>query len=307
MELLDKKQLNKKSGCCICGEESIIIDIVKTINPSSSEILNLRECSNCKHWWIDPIPNQKYLTQLYKDGSEFVVSKNYEGTSIKLTEEDFQKYLSEFFNLLSNDLSDLNYLEIGIGSGQLFSLFSRKVRLAYGVEPGDCSINHRNVVSDIDDVPKDIKFDIMVAQDVLEHLANLVDMLVKLRSFANGRAVIICGFPNSDSFKAKLLKGKWDMIRPIGHLHFFSSKSIEIMFEKSGWELIYKNKCSPGRVSTWGVIKQLNFNLRNPFKVMYNLIKILLLPLVLLLRKDQWYLIGKAKNKLSNNEKRKTT
>jgi len=295
MKLLDKKQLNKKSDCPICGRASIIIATAKTINSNSPEILDLRECSNCKHWWIGPMPNQKYLTQLYKDGSEFVISKNYKETLTQLTKKGFQKYLSNFFNFLSGNLSNLNYLEIGVGNGQLFSHFSKRVNLSYGVEPGGWKTNCDNIVSDIDEVPKDTKFDIIVMQDVLEHIANPVDMLIKLKCFANDEAVISCGFPSGDSFKARLLKERWDMIRPIGHLHFFSSKSIEIMFRKSGWKIIYKKRSSPGESSALNVIKQFDFNLRNPFKAIYNLIKILFLPLVLLLRKDQWYVVGKIK------------
>ena len=52
-------------------------------------------------------------------------------------------------------------------------------------------------------------------------------------------------FPNAESFKSKILKDKWSMVAPLGHVNFFSKKSVKIMFMKSGFETLVKAGYKP--------------------------------------------------------------
>ena len=61
MEKLEIKKLLARNFCPICGGKYNVRDNVKTVNSVAFEILNLKECINCGHWWIDPLPIQDYL------------------------------------------------------------------------------------------------------------------------------------------------------------------------------------------------------------------------------------------------------
>ena len=74
-------------------------------------------------------------------------------------------------------------------------------------------------------------------------------------------------FPNSDSFKSKILNNKWDMVVPLAHLNFFSKKSIEMSLEKTNFTLIYIKNFS--LVSPKRLLK--NF-IKLPFKLLKDLI-----------------------------------
>lgn len=296
MESIDKTQCSAAPLCPICGNKSSIIDKVKTINPESDDTVDLRKCSACDHWWIDPLPKQEYLSRLYADNSLFAISKGYdeESKSSLADINSLEEYTGMIFTSPSKQ-NKPNFLEIGVGSGHLFNYVADKVNMRFGVEPGSWKPSHPNIVTDIGLIPKDIKFDIIVVQDVLEHLASPVAILKKLRSVANSGCVITLGFPNKDSLPARLFKGKWRMIRPLGHIHFFSSKSILRSLQQSGWKIVFKQKCRPAHLSLSDAARNFDWKLfRNPLRGFYRLVKVLLIN-ELFLEKDQWLVQAIAK------------
>jgi hypothetical protein len=80
-------------------------------------------------------------------------------------------------------------------------------------------------------------------------------------------------------------KGKWGMILPFGHLHFFSSKSIEHICKESGLEIITKKAIRAGDSSILDLIKKLNSFSSN------KLICVLRLMVAITLGRDQWSVI----------------
>jgi len=290
MDALDKNYLKEKPNCPICNSNSKIIDNVRTINENAHDILNLRECFNCGHWWIDPMPEQDYLIKLYQKGSEYVVSKGYEGSD-KLERVKFEKFYEEIIKYFKGrDPKELNYLEVGCGSGYLLNYFKEKVNKCIGIEPGSWKPDN-NILNSIDELNEDIKFDIIVVKDVLEHVEDPLAMMQKIKSFSNDGAIINLSFPNKDSLIAKFFVGKWAMVRPIGHLHYFSRKSIKMMFDKSGWTLL--NAYSYWPVESFiCLFKNFNWNAKNPIKLIYRIIVRLLLKQIIM-GKDQWHITGK--------------
>ena len=291
MELLDYKELKELNKCPVCeNNELFLIGLKKTININSEETVSLKECNNCKHWFISPMPNQKYLNHLYEIGSEFVISHGYKGRE-KPSDAEIKKYISRFLKSES-DLANLNYLEIGVGPGYFFNYFNKRAKSSYGVDPCSYKPNNPNIVSDISLLPGGLKFDIIIIQDVLEHLEDPIEMLLKVKSFVNKNTILSCGFPNKDCLIAKNLKEKWRMVMPLGHLHFFSKKSAEILLKKSGWRL--KKKYSIwGYTSIIDIVKNFDWHSRNPLKLLYRFF-IYLVFKEILLGKDQWYVIGKV-------------
>nr|MBP6948922.1 class I SAM-dependent methyltransferase [Candidatus Paceibacterota bacterium] len=188
---------------------------------------------------------------------------------------------------------NFNYLEIGVGSGKLFNYFEKKANISFGVEPGSWVLGNskKNIVPSIEKLPKDINFDLIIAHDVLEHLTDPIMMLSDLKKTSNEGCIISCTFPNKDSFKAKIQKEKWHMVRPLGHLHYFSKKSIRIMFEKSEWTILEIRKCRISENTSIDLIKNFKWSEKN---ILYRIIKSLLIGQIIL-GKDQWTVTAIAK------------
>lgn len=215
--------------CPICDESSIVVDVVPTINPNETDKVELRCCDSCGHWWHSPAPSQEELNKLYSSSSLYVVSAGAkESYQNKNTLNSFHEYILKRINKKSG-----NYLEIGAGGGGLLRRFRAMNYTCYGVDPGQW-VKDGSIVNSIDDLPKDFKYDIFVLQDVLEHIFDPVRFMTKLKKMAYDGSIFFCSFPCKDSRPARIYKGKWVMVRPYGHLHYFSLNSTIKMFSLVG-------------------------------------------------------------------------
>jgi hypothetical protein len=295
---IEGRSFLSKTTCPVCNNIlSRLISKTKTIHPHSNITTELRECLSCTHWWNTPLPTQETLDYYYTSGSEYVVPKNYT-TSIQETPyedavlwENILLDITRYSKKLKEG-SKFNYLEIGVGSGGLFSFFKKRAILAYGVEPGEWVRNpSENIVTNINNLPKGVLFDVIVAHDVLEHITNPIEMLATISLHTEQGGIIHCTFPNKDSLKAKIQKASWHMIRPFGHVHYFSKKSTKKMFELSGWHVLKIKNCRISERGGFDVIK--SFDTSSP-RVIYRLVKSLILG-QLILGKDQWTVIAVKK------------
>ena len=118
------------------------------------------------------------------------------------------------------------------------------------------------IVDNLEKIKNNSK-DVAVALDVIEHSIDPDKFLKNINNKLKINGKMFLTFPNSDSFKSKILNNRWDMVVPLAHLNFFSKKSIKISLENNNFKLTY--------------IK--NYSLVDPKRFFKNLIK---LPLKLL-------------------------
>jgi len=285
---LDRDSLKIQQHCPICLSRLTIVlkSAIRTINKKSNEVVELRECNNCKHWWHSPMPTQQYLSSLYEGNSKFVNSAH----PLEPPEDLMKKFnsgcttsdidyngisLGLYTELIS--MKEFNYLEIGCGNGELFRRFCVNAKVCYAVDPLK-QLNLPNIVMDIMDLPKGLKFDVIVINDVLEHLESPLGMLKFCKNIANKGARIYCSFPNKDSWLARIKKEKWDMVMPVGHLHYFSRESVSVLFKTSKWRII-EQYAHPGAGIFWRSILRARWKIfLNDFIHLYS----------------QWYVNGVA-------------
>src|SRR3989344_7554944 len=92
VEKLDVDQLQVFENCPACAGQSKRLLRMPTINPKSRDELELHECLSCGHWWHSPLPTQKYLSKLYSEDSEFVVSLHVLPKLSTPTESELKKF-----------------------------------------------------------------------------------------------------------------------------------------------------------------------------------------------------------------------
>jgi hypothetical protein len=127
------------------------------------------------------------------------------------------------------------YFELGVGKGLLYHHCCSNGWQCSGVEPGDWGSGIPGVVRSLDEVPGGSTFDVLVALDVLEHVRDPISVLRVLRGMSARGSRLFAAFPNRRSFRFILQKGRWRMVRPLGHIHYFSKKSACLMLEKAGF------------------------------------------------------------------------
>lgn len=145
-------------------------------------------------------------------------------------------------------------LELGCGEGvfgaELKQRFSSTV---IGIEASEsAAVKARNlidrvVVADIDtfDFARlECRFDLIIANDVLEHLGDPWGVVARLRPLLSDGGRFIASIPNIRCYKAlfKLVfKGEWQYcdagILDRSHLRFFTKSSIRKLFEDNGYRV----------------------------------------------------------------------
>lgn len=88
------------------------------------------------------------------------------------------------------------------------------------------------------------EFDTVIASDILEHLVNPWELLVRLKPFLAPRAQIVASIPNIRNITvvaSLLLSGRFDYdergLLDITHLRFFTLRGIKRMFEETGYTM----------------------------------------------------------------------
>jgi len=74
--------------------------------------------------------------------------------------------------------------------------------------------------------------------DVIEHVPDPVSLMKQLNEQLIPGGYLVMTTPNIGSLLAKLLGGRWHAIKPPEHLFYFNKKSISILADKSGFDLV---------------------------------------------------------------------
>ena len=224
--------------CISCGSLTFkSMGLAKIIDPKLDDTFEILNCSNCAHWITYPVPSQELLNNLYSKDSTSVLgeesSKNYLVGHQNSTLSDESHWVVK---RLKSERAGY-FLEIGPGDGSLL----RKMRSlgwdSYGVDPGQY-FEDPKVLRNVSEFSKDLTFKVIVLQDILEHTSDPWAELKQYVPYLSIGARIFITFPWSESNEAIKLGAKWEMVKPIGHLHYFSRKSALSLLKSVGAELI---------------------------------------------------------------------
>jgi len=167
--------------------------------------------------------------------------KHYCGSSIAL-------FVGKYFK------PNQKILDIGCGVGNLGEFLKKKFNsVIYGIDISKTAINEAKKKLDFvkrldiekeDPNFKPCFFDVIVMTDVLEHLVNPKEILLKYKKYLKDNGYFVLVVPNIASIKIRLhlLSGKFDYansgILDSSHLRFFTKKSIAKMIHNSNLNII---------------------------------------------------------------------
>jgi hypothetical protein len=219
------------------GSAFTSIGIVDTLDSNLNLSVTVRRCESCLHWHTSPMPRSELLNHLYSCSHPAVIGANWD---IKTKHSNLLGGLASDDHWIVSRLNCMkagSFLEVGSGDGRVL----RKMRSlgwnSWGVEPGSYGEGSQ-VVSNYSDLPIDNKFDVIVFQDVLEHVSNPVDEISLYVQFMAQDCMLFMTVPWSESKRARLLQGDWDMVKPLGHLHYFSKYSTKLILDKNDFDVI---------------------------------------------------------------------
>jgi 2-polyprenyl-3-methyl-5-hydroxy-6-metoxy-1,4-benzoquinol methylase len=165
----------------------------------------------------------------------------------------YQGTRDEMLRFMPDDAATV--LEIGCGEGNFGRrLKDRRAREVWGVELLEPVARQAQRVLDkvligdiadlIDQLP-DGYFDLVICNDVLEHMVDPFTVLAMLKTKISEGGVVVSSIPNIryyHTFHEILVHGQWEYEESGAldrtHLRFFTKKSIRKMYERLGYEVL---------------------------------------------------------------------
>ena len=131
--------------------------------------------------------------------------KNWQSDSFAKASVEEYFYFSKLINFFKLS-GKLNVLEIGFGNGSFLDFSKTRGWNIYGVEEIPALIQRARksgyiVFDDIDEIPHQIKFDLVAAFDVMEHIKSeeIIVFLEKIKSYLAEDGSLIIRVPNGSS------------------------------------------------------------------------------------------------------------
>ena len=144
-------------------------------------------------------------------------------------------------------------LEVGCGEGKFSIQLKSEGAELWGLEPDQRSaalakeklfkVITTTLEEALNELPENY-FDVIIFNDVLEHMLHPKENLKLLRSKLNSKGRVVTSIPNFRYIKNLFLvvvKGRWDYtesgILDYTHFRFFTKKSLGLFFQESGFEI----------------------------------------------------------------------
>ena len=149
------------------------------------------------------------------------------------------------------------------------------------------------------------KFDVIVFNDVFEHIPDVADILNKCRSHLNPDGQLILNLPSSTGIFyriSKVLAGRgykgfferlWQKGLPSPHLHYFNTRNLSKLLQDNGFEVISTGSLTTLRAK--GMFTRISYagNHSLPIRLLIYILLILVVPFLYLMPSDIIYLISK--------------
>ena len=218
--------------CLICGKEKYSSFLsLGDLEYEKSGKYSFNSCKLCSLTWITPLLDQKGLEELYppdyhgfNTNSNFLISKLY-SLVYYFRFRKYSKYLSS---------KSFRLLDVGCADASYFKKLSKSIKNleCYGVENNSAVVEKAKneglsiFLGTIDDVPKNLSFDLIIMNNLLEHVIDPLEELKTAKGFLKLGGKIFLETPNTDSWDFKIMKRYWGGLHTPRHTFLFNPNSI---------------------------------------------------------------------------------
>lgn len=204
------------------------------------------QCRDCGLMFRNPIPPVSILRQVYSE-HYFLGEDTAEGRKRveQMKRATARLYLDQLRDYTPPS-GRSRLLEIGCGNGELLLEASLLGFEVAGIEVSPYAASVANarlgrecvMCGTLEDAELPAaSFDVCVLSDVIEHVADPVEMLTRVRRLLSPAGVLLLTTPSVDSWSARLMRRNW-MEFKLEHLVFFGRSTIESALARSGYEQV---------------------------------------------------------------------
>jgi len=237
-----------RAACRLCGETRSTrryAGLVDVKYHSTEDAFDIVECAGCGLWYslrngehYDPSP---YYLEEYnpytRDRSILPKTDLLERTlpHVARTRASWIRHV---------DTSSVHsILDVGCGTGRFYEAYRAIADEVFGIEmsPEAAAVAERKGmhlhVGTLDSYDEARTFDVVTLIHVLEHLADPLADLSKVRRLLRPDGTLVIGTPNVDSIERKLFGRHWDNWDTPRHLALYDARSLPRLLERTGFRV----------------------------------------------------------------------
>lgn len=226
------------TNCDVCGGDGAVLGYA-----------GLCRCASCSHVWADLSIETEALRRLYQRGYFFGDEYSNYLEDRRIIEKNFAGRLATLRRFVT--ASHRRLFEIGCAYGFFLNAARDSFNSVHGIDVSEDAVRFASQelglhVSCGDWLDADVSgaaFDVVCLWDTIEHLAVPRRYLEKASSCMPAGSLIAITTGDIGSLNARLQKGRWRLIHPPTHLHYFTQRSLTRLLERCGFRVVHVEHC----------------------------------------------------------------
>lgn len=218
----------RRSNCLLCG--SFLLHPLKKFH-----IHNLVRCIECNFVFSEKVQQKNELKAYYQTYA-------YDRTEEFISKITLKRYIGILEKMSKFRLNN-RLLDVGCGSGIFLSVAQSMGWECYGVELSEAAVNlcYRKGLTkvqygELQDVVCSLpEMDIVVMIEVIEHMADPIQVLKLIRGLLRSGGLMYLTTPNFNSLERYLLGERYSVICYPEHLNYFTKSTIKRMLKNCGF------------------------------------------------------------------------
>lgn len=203
-------------------------------------------CSSCKLMAVENVPQDlgPYYSEGYFTGDVTLDGYMDYDLDKEVSKQTYINYLDVINKYLKNK-NNPNMLEVGCATGFFMNLAKQRGWQVEGIDISEYAVQKTKgkgmvaSVGTLETYVTDKKFDVIVAQDVIEHVKDPVADIKKSSDLLTGNGLLVFTTPDAGSLWARVWGKRWHAFVPPQHLFYFSVKNLSSILEKNGFKVEY--------------------------------------------------------------------
>lgn len=228
-------------NCPVCNSKSKIYHNVNGYNSY--------KCMGCDHIHVNNNDNvehdELYDTDFYEN---YMSGLGYHNAYLKHLLPDFNKKISLIKQYLP---IGSKVLEVGCGPGYFAEMMQKNGYVTTGVELNEQSKNYAKkhgiefdnfIIEDISNVNSSIygnEYDAVISWATIEHVDDVNKYVSLLKKYTKSNGFIFIDTGVTNKFILTVDSGYTNWLFPPYHLHVFSEKSLKLVMQNNGLDIIY--------------------------------------------------------------------
>jgi SAM-dependent methyltransferase len=203
------------------------------------------ECRQCGHRFIEIPDHEHHLSTVYSDDYFFEGKDGYPNYLNK--RNILYKQGLQYAKLISKYTKPGKVLDIGCAAGFILKGFRDSGWMCHGIEPNEtmAAFGRNNLNLDIktgsiETLETDERFDLINMIQVIGHVYDLDRTLQNVTALLRPGGLVLVESWNVKSIVARLMGKNWHEYCPPSVAHWFSDKTLSVLFKYYGFELIAK-------------------------------------------------------------------